>query len=558
MIRSSQPAVMRLGILLVRALCCLLVLRTAEPRALARSPGPLDFPDPPAIESPRDLLPTAEQRERLGKSFKAFDHNTLYPGLFPESPKHARAMVELLLFLVFQTSIYYMISPTQETDWDTEFDESYMAKRLITLEHVRFDNNAFWYNNLSHPLLGSLSYQMGRSNDLGPGPSLALTALGAAGWEYFCELKEKVSINDVVTTSIGGMALGETVAQLGAFFDRASGSPLYRGLAILLGPLRAIHDRLDGAAPRRALLVDSLGMPADVAHDFRFRLGWTATRTSATGRDSGSWRNDAFLDLDLRLLNVLGAGREGTFWDQLAQGNVSRLAVSVSAGGDGLRQATFLSRAGIMGGYMQGLSRDAAGRMNGWSLYLGGATSFDVAAGDGFGLYGGRMDLWSNAGFLGLLLDVDGWMEGWHLSATVEFYPDFSLVRSQALHAWRQGRSIDGFPSILQREGYYYALGLTGLADLRAAYEGLELAFDLRYDDAWSLNGADRFQDRVTDDVHCTDRRLQTGLRLSYRFPRTHARLGGSFRWRSQTGRLHDTTVTRDDLTFGGDLALDF
>ena len=169
MTRFTRPAAARFCVLLVRALCCILVLQVSEPRALARSLGPLDFPDPPAIESPRDLLPTSEQRERLGKSFRAFDHNTLYPGLVPDRPSHARAMVELLLFLVFQTSIYYMISPTQETDWDTEFDESYMAKRLITLEHVRFDNNAFWYNNLSHPLLGSLSYQMGRSNDLGPG-----------------------------------------------------------------------------------------------------------------------------------------------------------------------------------------------------------------------------------------------------------------------------------------------------------------------------------------------------------------------------------------------------
>lgn len=543
LLRAAVPVVLALAI------------ATGPSSARAQDPAP---PDVPPAEPHILLPPTAKDRQRLWQKFRNVNNHPLYPGLAPARPNHARAMVELLAILAFETGIYYAIAPTQKQDWDTRFDDTYVENRLFSLKHVRFDNNAFWYNNFSHPLLGSFYYQVARTNDLGPGPALALTFLGAAAWEYVCEIKEKVSINDIVTTTGGGMALGETVAQLGAFFDRGSGSWVHRSLSLLLSPTRALHDRLDKVPRRRAERLDALGLPADVSHRFELGIGWALTRTTTSRTPRPAWRNDATLALDLRLVNVLGAGAPGRFRNHLTEGNVSRLATTIAFGDRGLRDFTFLSRAGIVGGYTQEISEDASGDRHGFSVYFGGASSFDLSIWDGAGLLDPRQDLWSNTGLLGPLLMIQGFTNGWTLSSTFEAYPTFSLVRSLALPCWQPGQRLDRIPSVLALEGYYFAFGLAALGEVRAGYRGFEATASFRFDTVWSLNGADRFQERILDDIAPRDRRLVFGARLAYGFPATPVRLGVSVLRRMRTGVIRDTVVERADTILAADLDLVF
>jgi hypothetical protein len=71
-----------------------------------------------------------------------------------------------------------------------------------------WDYNGFKVNQFGHPYQGSLYFNAGRANGLSFWESAPLVAFGSATWEYFGE-RNYAAINDFVTTTMGGMALGE-------------------------------------------------------------------------------------------------------------------------------------------------------------------------------------------------------------------------------------------------------------------------------------------------------------------------------------------------------------
>jgi Domain of unknown function (DUF3943) len=72
-----------------------------------------------------------------------------------------------------------------------------------------WDDNPFTTNQFGHPYQGSNYYTGGRANGLSYWESAALTAFGSATWEYFGE-NNYASFNDLINTTLGGIALGET------------------------------------------------------------------------------------------------------------------------------------------------------------------------------------------------------------------------------------------------------------------------------------------------------------------------------------------------------------
>jgi len=101
----------------------------------------------------------------------------------------------LLTFNRFVTRAdYAMISP-----------DSVMAN--LTSEWV-WDQDEFAVNHIGHPYQGSAYYIAGRANGLGFLPSAAITVCNSAIWELVMET-ETPSKNDIIATSLGGIALGE-------------------------------------------------------------------------------------------------------------------------------------------------------------------------------------------------------------------------------------------------------------------------------------------------------------------------------------------------------------
>jgi hypothetical protein len=71
-----------------------------------------------------------------------------------------------------------------------------------------WDLDEFTVNQFGHPYQGNNYFNAGRSNGLSFYESAAITAFGSGTWEYFGETN-KPSLNDLINTTLGGIALGE-------------------------------------------------------------------------------------------------------------------------------------------------------------------------------------------------------------------------------------------------------------------------------------------------------------------------------------------------------------
>ena len=116
-----------------------------------------------------------------------------------------------------------------------------------------YDPDKFVTNVLSHPQQGGLYYAAARANGFNFYESSLFTAFGSLTWEYFGETS-RPSTNDLIVTTLGGMAAGETSYRLSdlIFDNTASGSARFwhelAGLAV--SPGRSFQRLVSGDAWR--------------------------------------------------------------------------------------------------------------------------------------------------------------------------------------------------------------------------------------------------------------------------------------------------------------------
>jgi hypothetical protein len=124
------------------------------------------------------------------------------------------------------------------------------------------DRDPFGMNQLGHPYSGALYHGFARSTGHGYWVSFVYTFLGSALWEVAGET-EPPSLNDQITTGVGGTFLGEAMFRSASWIveDPTTGAGSEIGAALLSPPLafnRLVFDRFDGIFPSHA--------PAVTAH----------------------------------------------------------------------------------------------------------------------------------------------------------------------------------------------------------------------------------------------------------------------------------------------------
>jgi uncharacterized protein DUF3943 len=142
-----------------------------------------------------------------------------------------------------------------------------------------FDKDPFSVNQIGHPYQGSVYYGLARSAGLGYWESLLYTAAGSYMWEIAGETT-KPSINDLVSTGIGGSFVGEALFRMSSLLLEGGGeSPgFWRELgAAVISPPTGLNRWMFGERFR----------PVFRSHDpaifLRFRIGFTLTTDIQTG-----------------------------------------------------------------------------------------------------------------------------------------------------------------------------------------------------------------------------------------------------------------------------------
>ncbi|HXU79904.1 MAG TPA: DUF3943 domain-containing protein [Polyangia bacterium] len=407
-----------------------------------------------------------------------------------------RNSIEIVGGLGVSLAWYWRALDFNSQDWDLKWDaESW--RRKLTFDAVRFDTNAFATNAISHPRTYTLSYVVARSNGLSAFESFLWTLAASVAWEYLGEFREYPSINDMIMSPISAVATGETLVQLSSFFARGSDNLFNNIAAAVFSPPQAVHNFLDGVSPTRAAWVDRWGFPRDIFHRFEFgvRAGGFVSRP-----DKSRFKVDLNADLQLRNLPQYLQAEPYRGWT--GPGAVTSLNISVLGNTVGLSWARFFGDLSLLGHYRQGYQRDEAGDLRGSGLFLGFATAFD---------YGTRLrqnrreDRIGVADVLGAMVEFTRRGGGYWLRLEGVAFGNFALVDSFALERYQAGRSLEGIKSVLVERGYYYAFGTTLWPRVRAGYRAWEIGVDIKADYFTSIDGADRYQERLTNDVHLTD-----------------------------------------------------
>ena len=114
-----------------------------------------------------------------------------------------------------------------------------------------WDNDLFASNQLLHPIHGSLFFSAARSNGLNYWESLPYSFVGSLAWEV-CAETTPPSINDLLSTSFGGAALGEVSYRLSTLVlddSKTGANRLWREfVGTVVSPVRGFNRIITGKA----------------------------------------------------------------------------------------------------------------------------------------------------------------------------------------------------------------------------------------------------------------------------------------------------------------------
>jgi hypothetical protein len=444
-----------------------------------------------------------------------------------------------------------------EKDFDFDRTWSDQWRRISTSAGYRLDDNSLSLN-IGHAFIGTVYHQFARANGGSAAEAMLFDLVASSTWEFGVEHREVISVNDTLMTSLGGVALGESLFALGDYFARSEPTWINRSLMTVFSPGRALAtwtgDRRSVTAP-----TDGSGLAADAT--LHMALSGGAAHV-ASDSDPATWQND--LRLELGLVNLASYGKEGRRSRVLHGGEMTRTEIERIGGKDGASHIALSSRATLWGLYRQDTVEvepagvRAAPRVVGSATFVGSATSFDVAS----DVLGRNTDMVAAMHLPGAALDTTLFRDRLTLRANADLSPDFAMVRPWALRDLPTGAARDGMKSTLIDNDYYYAFGATAATRVEAAWYGARTGLDLAFSHFDSIEGLDRHQvaytnpngiyhGAVTRDDDLTDQRFKLRVYSEAPLPISNVRVGVSLDYQHRSGTAPQITQSADDVRWG-------
>lgn len=465
-----------------------------SPSALAVEPGHAGVPRP-GVDSTRP------------------EHDRVEPvALVVREPAYGRAALEVLGVLAIGTAQYWMNVKTNSRDWD--YPE--WSKRFDT-SAVRFDNNTHVTNNILHPLAGSAYYGLSRANGLSVGASAAYTFVASTVWEWGLEWREKVSVNDMFATTLGGIAIGEFMTQLGLYLNSApSTTPVQEVAKATLGFPVWVHDRIDRREIDPPAARDRLGFSAAYRH--RFTLAFENHWLEGPAQPGLELRG---VQLEGALASLPGFLVPETFASSFAQGDFTTGSLGLHFDGHGLREADLRVEAVLAGYYAQRANPGVMGALLGLATGLEFASKTTLKPGDQYALVhvlGPELRaIWKGADY--------------HFDVRLRAFADFAAIRCLAWPTVRVRDPEAEFKSSLE-EKYQYHAGISSRISVALRFHAARLSADLGFGSYRSIQGLDRFQEQITRDIPGTEvleeRRLEFALEPPGTLIRTYGELAAN------------------------------
>ncbi len=455
----------------------------------------------------------------------------------------ARIVLESLGVLVLGTAYYWSDPLANEEDWD---DPALVDKLRLKQRAASFDTNLNTTNHLLHPGAGAFTFGLARDNGMSVAGAFALTAASSVAWELGLEWREKASYNDLVYTTFGGVVVGNFFQRLGVYVNSAptAGSVPRTALSYVLGGPRRFHAALDGAGPDDTLPRDELGYSSAFAH--RFRVGYDLAALSNDLGDRGAMHR---VRMSGELAAMPGMGQPGTFSRRFGEANFTTLSATLGFGSRGTDgEADVHGMTTLAGEYRQSYSD----RTHGHATMIGFGPGWRFQA----STWLGRRDQLSAIHLLGP--QFTGWIAAGLASARLDAsaHADFASLRSLAYEIYPEPRDPTRIKGVLERQGYTYDAGWSARVRATGALGPLSLEGSAAYGRYGSIEGYDRRQGQITEEVHGTEEVLETSAALRARIGVVELSVFATERRRGST--LGPYEVSRWDRSLGASAGLVF
>lgn len=366
----------------------------------------------------------------------------------PTEKNYLRAVFELGALTTVGVA-WYAIDVRQGQTLDYRWQ---MFQKKLSGSAIGHDDNAWGTNFRGHGLGGNVYYGAARSNHLSIAESSGFAFAGAVLWEYFGEIGEVVSVNDLIVTPFTGIGLGEPLTQFSAFFDRQSATALNRTLGTVFGPLKTVNDALDGSTLRRA------SNPHKDWHLFTASAAVTFTRSEfQRPATSLTEHTDYRIEVSERLARLPGYDDVGRHSLWFSDANLSGMSLSVAFGAQGLRDFAFGADF-VPFGYYQRDVRAAGESRLGNSWVLGFQMGYRYLVHDFAAVPATGLDRTAFVAPLGALFEADVELGGGvSVESRVSVAGIYGGVHPLASEAY--GPDREALHSVLRHFDYYFGAG---------------------------------------------------------------------------------------------------
>lgn len=434
-----------------------------------------------------------------------------------------------------------------ELRWNLRYDPA-VFRGKFTGDSYAWDANRFGTNFVSHPFAGTMYFTAARSNHLSFLEAYAFAIVGSGIWEYFGEIREINSVNDMIITPVAGTAIGETMMQLAGFFDRGDARFSNRFLAFLFSPWKFVNDGIDGAETVRTSRPDALGLPREPWHRFTLDVAAGATIQEPVVPGSAhakytDWR--LALDLDLaNLPDYAGTGHWSRVYDD---GNRARLTVEGTLSEGHLVDGRFASRLVPFGYYYRDAETGRDGRLRGQGALIGVRMGFEYAMHDYDRDRARATDLIAIVSPLGIAAEYGFDRGGFHLRTSFELSAGLAGVRPYALSDYERLRGRDGLPTVTRNNGYDYSFEVSVEPRVALGFRTVHWDSTFRLDTFRGSQTMDEAGHTVDQTLTLVDRR--TTLRTSLAWEPEPLRFSLSLARNARAGQIGAIYASRTETS---------
>jgi len=456
-------------------------------------------------------------------------------------------------------------------DWQYQFNWEDQKKRFFLFEANKFDSNPF-RTNWTHGIGGAVYFNMARYHRLNLFESVLFETATSMAWEYFTEWREVVSVNDNFFSGLGGLPIGEPFFQLGKYLLSRKGI-VNQIAGYIINPVFGISDLFGGKKWRSNFREDYFSSP-----DFILSL----SNENFSFRNKSTTGGNRFrMNIGTEFLKIPGFGKPGKNKVKMnfASTFYSEINFGLSTGNDGIDEHRFSTKIIYFGSWIQRIDENKAGKKRGYSLYYGLSSAFNLYKKKSLEEYDSGQyhynfsetgeddqseghdvqdapelpvnftDKMAIINLIGPSAHITLYSSPFKFEIDTDAYFDFGLVNSFAVNNYSKDHDIfeDRIKTTLAYYGYYYAFGYTLNMNAGLTIGNFSLNGRVRYQKHASIQGLDRFQDRINNDEKAYDSRSVLSGSLRYRIPGSRISFSLTMDKIGRKGTLEDIIVKENE-----------